>query len=172
MLLLVQIQLPKLDKLIDNRRETANFYLSYLSKYEEFFHFQKETPNGKHVWFGFPVILKDNTPFSVKDITSYMQKRGIETRPIIAGNMARHPAFKLYEHRIAGDLHNADVVMKKGFAFACHHAVDQKAREYIVQTIDAFIAEFLINLAFSKHKAKLYEEESPYCGATDLSVAT
>jgi CDP-6-deoxy-D-xylo-4-hexulose-3-dehydrase len=138
-----QIQLPKLDKLIDNRRETADFYLKHLAKHSEFFHFQKETPKGKHVWFGFPVILKDNAPFSVKDITTYMQQRHIETRPVIAGNMARHPAFKMYEHRIAGDLSSADTVMKKGFAFACHHAVDQHAREYVVQTIDSFIAEFV-----------------------------
>ena len=142
-----QIQLPKLNKLIDNRRETAAFYLNYLSKYAEFFHFQQETPKGKHVWFGFPVILKDSAPFSVKEITHYMQQRGIETRPIIAGNMARHPAFKLYAHRIAGDLHNADTVMKKGFAFACHHAVDEQARQYVVETIDAFIANFMSNQA-------------------------
>ncbi|EKD70272.1 MAG: hypothetical protein ACD_46C00581G0007 [uncultured bacterium] len=138
-----QLQLPKLDGFIEKRRETADFYRRYLSKYEEFFHFQSETPKGKHVWFGFPIVLKDSAPFSVKNITSYMQQRGIETRPIIAGNMARHPAFKLYQHRIAGDLHHADTVMKKGFAFACHHAVDQQAREYVVHTIDSFINEFM-----------------------------
>lgn len=138
-------QLPKLDGLIEKRRETAAFYQKRLSKYEEFFHFQKEEPKGKHVWFGFPIILKDNTPFSVKDITSYMQQNHIETRPIIAGNMARHPAFNMYEHRIAGDLSAADTVMKKGFAFACHHAVDANAREYVVSTIDNFIENFMSN---------------------------
>ncbi len=79
----------------------------------------------------------------MKDITSYMQARKIETRPIIAGNMARHPAFKMYQHRVAGELNGADTVMHKGFAFACHHAVNQAAREYVVNTIDAFIAEFM-----------------------------
>jgi CDP-6-deoxy-D-xylo-4-hexulose-3-dehydrase len=138
-------QLPKLDGLIEKRRETAAYYQKHLSKYEEFFHFQKEEPKGKHVWFGFPIILKDKTPFSVKDITSYMQQQHIETRPIIAGNMARHPAFNMYEHRIAGDLSAADTVMKKGFAFACHHAVDEKAREYVVSTIDTFIENFMSN---------------------------
>lgn len=137
-----QIQLPKLDGFCDNRRETAAFYRDYLQKYEEFFHFQTETPKGKHVWFGFPIILKNNCPFSVKEITSYMQQRQIETRPIIAGNMARHPAFEMFEHRLVGDLHHADTVMKRGFAFACHHAVDMNARKYIVETIDSFIAEF------------------------------
>ncbi|OGT51005.1 MAG: hypothetical protein A3E84_05790 [Gammaproteobacteria bacterium RIFCSPHIGHO2_12_FULL_42_13] len=136
-----QIQLPKLDNLIDKRRETAAFFQQQLAKYEEFFRFQQETPKGKHVWFGFSVILKDNAPFTVKDITNYMQQHHIETRPIIAGNMARHPAFKLYQHRIGGDLSSADTVMKNGFAFACHHAVDQQAREYIVNTIDTFIKQ-------------------------------
>lgn len=136
-----QLQLPKLDPIVDIRREAADFYAAYLSKYEEYFHFQQETPKGKHVWFGFPIILKNNAPFNVKDLTSYMQQRHIETRPIIAGNMARHPAFKMFEHRIAGDLSSADTVMKNGFAFACHHAVDKNAREYVVETIDAFIEE-------------------------------
>ncbi|VVC76471.1 GDP-perosamine synthase [Aquicella siphonis] len=138
-----QLQLPKLDGLIDKRRETADFYARHLSRHAEFFHFQQETPKGKHVWFGFPVILKDGTPFSVKDITAYMQQHHIETRPIIAGNMARHPAFNMYEHRVAGDLSSADTIMKKGFAFACHHAVDERARQYVVDTIDAFVEAFL-----------------------------
>jgi len=142
-----QLQLPKLNGFIDNRRETAGFYKKYLSKYDDFFHFQQETAKGKHVWFGFPVILKESAPFSVHEITAYMQQRNIETRPIIAGNMARHPAFTMFEHRIAGDLTNADTVMKKGFAFACHHGVNQAAREYVVQTIDGFIETALANLA-------------------------
>lgn len=147
-----QYQLPKLDGLIDKRRETANFYLKHLAKYQEFFQFQQETPKAKHVWFGFPIILKDNAPFNVKDITGFMQKHHIETRPIIAGNMARHPAFNLYEHRIAGDLSSADTVMKKGFAFACHHAIDAKARQYVVDTIDAFMQE-----ALNKSKTQVKE---------------
>lgn len=134
-----QIQLPKLDAFIAKRRETAAFFEKYLAKYEDFFLFQQETPQSKHVWFGFPVVLKDQAPFGVKDITNYLQKNHIETRPIIAGNIARHPAFKLYQHRISGDLSTADAVMRRGFAFACHHAVNESARQYIVETIDHFI---------------------------------
>ena len=147
-----QHQLPKLDLLIEKRRETASFYLKALSKYEEFFHFQQETPRAKHVWFGFSLILKKDAPFSLKDITAYMQKHHIETRPIIAGNMAKHPAFKLYPHRIGGDLSQANTIMQKGFAFACHHAVDQKAREYVVETIGQFI-DSAVHLSYTKKEA-------------------
>jgi CDP-6-deoxy-D-xylo-4-hexulose-3-dehydrase len=136
------LQLPKLDGFIDNRRETAAFFLQHLAQYEEFFQFQQETPKGKHVWFGFAVILKDSAPFTVQDITAFIQKNHIETRPIIAGNMARHPAFDMYEHRISGELDAADTVMRQGFAFACHHAVDQDAREYMADVIDQFMAQY------------------------------
>jgi CDP-6-deoxy-D-xylo-4-hexulose-3-dehydrase len=138
-----QHQLPKLDALIDNRRETADFYLKHFARYSDFFQFQQETPGGKHVWFGFPFILKKNAPFSVKEITAFLQKNHIETRPIIAGNMARHPAFNMYPHRISGDLSNADTVMNQGFAIACHHAVDHKAREYVVHLIDQFMKQYV-----------------------------
>ena len=78
-----QLQLPKLDGFIEKRRETAAYYLKTLAKFEEFFHFQQETPESKHVWFGFPIILKDNCPFTVKEITSYLQKNNIETLAVM-----------------------------------------------------------------------------------------
>lgn len=140
-----QCQLPKLEAFIEKRRKAANFFLTHLAKYQEFFHFQKETPKGKHVWFGFPIVLKDNAPFTLKEITQFIQSHKIETRPIIAGNMARHPAFKMYAHRISGDLSAADTVMKRGFCLPCHQAVDNKACEYIVNVIDQFMQKYVTN---------------------------
>lgn len=139
-----QHQLPKLDTFVDRRREAAAFFLKQFAKYEEFFRFQHETPKGKHVWFGFPIILKDNAPFTVKEITSFIQSHKIETRPIIAGNMARHPAFNMYEHKISGDLNAADTIMKKGFALACHHDVDTGAREYMAHVMDEFMKKYTV----------------------------
>jgi CDP-6-deoxy-D-xylo-4-hexulose-3-dehydrase len=136
-------QLPKLDGYIDNRRETAAFFLNHMAQYSDFFSFQKEEPKGKHVWFGFPMIVKANAPFNVKEITAFIQANKIETRPIIAGNMARHPAFDMYKHRISGNLDAADNVMQNGFAFACHHAVGKDAREYMVQVVDKFMAKYV-----------------------------
>lgn len=148
-----QVQLPKLDIFNDQRRAAAAYFIKQLSKYEDFFQFQCETPKAKHVWFGFPLILKETAPFTVKDITTYLQKHQIETRPVIAGNMARHPGVKMYPHRISGDLNAADTVMKRGFTFACHHAVDQNACDYIVNIIEQFLAEVANQSQFKQGKA-------------------
>lgn len=135
------VQLPKLDYFNNLRRDAAHYLLKELAKYEEFFHFQQETPKGKHVWFGFSLIVKDNAPFTTKDIAAYLQKHKIESRPIIAGNMTRHPGVKMYQHRISGDLTAADKVMKNGFSFGCHQGTNLDACQYIVDVIDTFIKE-------------------------------
>ncbi|MHB1947011.1 MAG: DegT/DnrJ/EryC1/StrS family aminotransferase [Gammaproteobacteria bacterium] len=137
-------QLPKLNQYIDRRRQAAAFYQKHLSKYSDYFYLQQETPKSKHVWFGFTIVLKENTPFTLKEITSYLQSHGIETRPIIAGNLARHPVFNMLQHRIGGDLSAADAVMKRGFAIACHQDVNNVAAQYVVDIIDAFITEYLV----------------------------
>lgn len=134
-----KVQLPRLDGFNETRRCAAAYFNQHLAKYGEYFSFQHETPKSTHVWFGFPLIVKDEAPFTVKEISTYLQKQRIETRPIIAGNMARHPGVKMYPHRVAGELHSADTIMKKGFAFACHHALSEPACAYVVEQIDAFI---------------------------------
>jgi len=132
-------QLPKLKGFVENRRATQQFYLQNLTKHSNYFRFQQEQEGGYSSWFGFGIVLKENTPFTPKDITAFLNKKGIETRPIIAGNMAKHPALKMYEHRVAGSLDNCDTVMKRGFAVGCHHAVDAAARQYVVDAIDEFM---------------------------------
>lgn len=134
-----QQQLPKLDQLIENRRATYNHYRRALAKHEQFLEFQDEQAKGRSTWFGFGVVVKDNAPFGPKDIARFMNERGIETRPIIAGNIARHPVMKSYEHRVAGTLENSDRIMQRGFAFGCHHAINEAARDYVCATIDAFM---------------------------------
>ena len=134
-----EVQLPKLDGFVKRRQDSAAFFLKNLERYSEFFEFQQPTKNSTHAWFSFPIVLKKNAPFSLKEITAHLQSNKIETRPIIAGNMARHPAMQDYEHRIAGDLSEADNIMKNGFAFGCHHEVNRAACEYVVAQIDAFM---------------------------------
>lgn len=135
-----QIQLTKLNSFIEERRKAAAYYLNHLKQYTKYFLFQQEEANAKHVWFGFPIILKENAPFSLKEITQFLQKYGIETRPIIAGNIARHPALEMYTHRIGSDLSCADYIMKNGFAIACHQAVNNDAREYVIKIMDKFMS--------------------------------
>ncbi len=131
-------QLPKLKDIIKNRRVTYAAYRAGLKKYSHWLRFQDEQENGKASWFGFCITLTQIAPFSLKEITSFLQSRGIETRPIIAGNMARHPALKMFSHRISGTLENCDTVMQRGFAIGCHQAIDTEMVNYAITCFDEF----------------------------------
>jgi CDP-6-deoxy-D-xylo-4-hexulose-3-dehydrase len=67
------------------------------------------------------------------------------------GNAARQPAFKGVPHRVApaksgagrsgaGDLTNADRVMKTGLILPCNHGMDDADIDHIVETSARFLA--------------------------------
>ena len=129
------IQLPKLDGFVDARRESAADYRAKLSSLSDVMDFQEETDKGRHSWFGFPMVLKEDAPFTVAEMRAALNTAKIETRPIICGNIARQPAMKLYEHRVSGDLKHADAVMERAFSVGNHQDVNAAARDYVTSHI-------------------------------------
>ena len=57
---------------------------------------------------------------SVESVKNLFESVGIETRPIIAGNLAKHPSSIRYKLRQAPSLAEADNVLKNGFMIGCH----------------------------------------------------
>lgn len=130
-------QLPKLNEVVEKRRKAFSYYVESLC-HIPYFRFQEEIPNGKSSCFGFSIIL-DGAPFTVTELRQYLEEHGIETRPIICGNIAKQPVMKKYKHRVVGDLHNATNVMVNGFSVGCHQGVTESDVDYVSKTIDEFI---------------------------------
>lgn len=131
------IQLPKLKSFVDARRKSAADYRARLAPLSDVMDFQEETEKGRHSWFGFPMVIKEDAPFTVAEIRNGLKEASIESRPIICGNIARQPAMRLYEHRISGDLRHADAIMNRAFSIGNHQDIDADAREYVVSHIEA-----------------------------------
>jgi CDP-4-dehydro-6-deoxyglucose reductase, E1 len=128
-------QLPKLDDIIARRRAAHSSYVKALS-HIPYLRFQKD--NGKSSCFGFSIVL-DGAPFTVTELRQYLESRGIETRPIICGNIARQPVMAKYEHRVFGDLKNATDVMVNGFSIGVHQDVTQSDVEYVAESMNEFV---------------------------------
>lgn len=133
------VQLPKLAGYVETRRANAAWFRRELAQHGEVFDFQEETPKGRHSWFGFPVKVKPEAPFTVTELTAALNADAIETRPIICGNIARQPAMGLYPHRVVGGLEHASQVMAGAFSFGNHQAIDENARTYVADRIRAFL---------------------------------
>ncbi|MFH0703320.1 MAG: DegT/DnrJ/EryC1/StrS family aminotransferase [bacterium] len=113
-------QLKKLPEFIRIRRENASIFREMFED-SPYFSIQKET--GKSSWFGFALIIKENTSIDRKNIVNALQLNGIECRPIVAGNFAKNEVIKWFDYEISGTLKNAETIDKKGF-FVGNHQFD------------------------------------------------
>lgn len=135
------VQLKKLDRFVEMRRASAAAYRTALQRFDNHFAFQEEAPKGRHSWFGFSLVVREGSKFGARDLMAALGRANIETRPIIAGNIARQPALKHYAHRTVGDLRHSTSVMQRGFSFGNHQAIDDAARAYVVEHIAKFVSE-------------------------------
>ncbi len=144
-------QVAKLEKFIKIRRENADYWTRALNRYPDFITLPKlkEKQASRRVWFGYPIILKEKAKFSRKELTDFLESKGIETRPIMAGNLAEQPALKLFSHRVADKLTNSEIIMDRAFFFGNHQDVGKREREYLVKCFDQFL----------KPRSKFYENK-------------
>ena len=133
------LQIDKIDDFIKARQGNAKKYFTDLESLSDFFTFQVTTKNSENTHFGFPMILKNDKFFNRNEICSFLNKNGIETRLIIAGNLARQPANKLFEHRISGVLNNSDHIMDNGFSVGVHQSLSNDAIYYVTGKIKEFV---------------------------------
>lgn len=133
-------QIGKLDKFIEIRRENARFWTDSLKKYSGYLICHEEREGTKHVWFGYPVTVKPGAPFTRKELVSFLEGKGVETRPIMSGNIDQQPAMKLFDYRKIGELENSRLIMRNSFFIGNHQGIGREEREAIAQYFQEFIS--------------------------------
>ncbi len=132
-------QLKRLDGFLRIREENASYWREAFAPHRRWLGMQEPTARGRSAWFGFPMWVTPDASFTAQQLTAFLSARGIETRPIIAGNIAAQPGLKLYPHRVAGGLPHANRIMRTGFTFGNHQQVNDEARAYVADAVRAFL---------------------------------
>lgn len=137
------VQLEKLDKNMELRNNHFNSHINFLSKYSNFFALPEQNPNAYTCWLAFPMIVKEEAPFSRTDMQIFLEKRNIQTRVVFTGNILRQPMMKNVKHvGDADEFVNADRVMRQGILIACHHGLNEEMMGHLYKSIDLFISQF------------------------------
>lgn len=131
-------QLPKLDGFVTERRSNAKVLTNRLDKYEDYFRFFEEKENAYCSWFAFPFQVRDEAPFSRDEFQQHLEDNNIETRPILAGNLANQPVLEHVDHRIAGSLTGAQKIHENGLFIGNHHRLTDEKLEFIASTVENF----------------------------------
>lgn len=132
-------QIKKLEKFIEIRRENAEYWNKRLGRYSEYLILQKEQKNTRHVWFAYPITVSTKAPFTKKELTEYLEKNLIETRPIEASDITEQPVIDLFKHRIIGPLRNSKFIHRNSFFIGNHQGIGKAEREYVADVIEEFV---------------------------------
>jgi CDP-6-deoxy-D-xylo-4-hexulose-3-dehydrase len=106
---------------------------------EEFLLLPKATKNSEPSWFGFPITVRADAPFSRFDLVQHIESRRIGTRQLFGGNLLRQPAYKGMPMRVVGDLKNADIVTDSTFWIGVYPGLTNEIIDFMVATISEFV---------------------------------
>ena len=137
-------QLKKLPFFLKKRQENYHDFYNFFKKFDNFFTLPKEDDRAQVSYFGFPLLVKEDAPFTKNELMIYLENRKIGTRNVFAGNILRHPAYIKHKKKfkIIGEMENADKIMENGFWIGVWPGIDRTRREYIKKTIARFIQDF------------------------------
>lgn len=135
-------QLKKLPGFIESRKRHWQSLNEGLKPFEEFLILPHATPNSDPSWFGFPITIKPEAPFSRNELVDYLEMRKIATRLLFGGNLTRQPAFQKINYRAIGDLAVTNLVMNRTFWFGVYPGLTQEMLDYVIEAIREFCARF------------------------------
>ena len=128
-------QLKKLPIFIKKRQKNFQYLYDGLKDLEKYFILPEATPNSSPSWFGFPLAVRPEAPFTRDQVVQYLEKHKIATRLLFAGNLVRQPAYcdGDVQYRVVGDLKNSDFVMNRVFWIGVYPGLSRGMLEYILE---------------------------------------
>lgn len=132
------VQLKRLAHFNESRRRIAVQLNLSLTALEEDGHLSliRHDPCVNPAPFGYTVVCK--TRQSRNGLVRHLEAAGIETRPVICGNLVRQPALTHFEYAVSGDLAGANRIMDCGLYWGSHPDMTDDDINYIVETVRAY----------------------------------
>ncbi len=133
-------QLEKLPDFIDARKRNWKLFREGFRDLEDRFILPEPTKNSDPSWFGFLLTVREDAGFSREQIVSHLEKNGIQTRMLFAGNLIKHPCFDEMRlaregYRIVGTLNNTDNVMNNSFWLGVYPGMTADMIAFVIETL-------------------------------------
>lgn len=131
-------QLEKLPEFVQKRKDNYKFLMEQLQDVQDVLVLPKAAPNSDPSWFGFPIFVKEDAPFTRNELVQYLEENLIGTRLLFGGNLLRQPLYQGLNYRVVGDLSNADKIMNCVFWIGVFPRLTEEMLTYVANTIKTF----------------------------------
>jgi CDP-6-deoxy-D-xylo-4-hexulose-3-dehydrase len=95
-------------------------------------------------WYGVPMVLSEKLKYKKKEIISKIEKAGIETRPIVCGNILNQPAIKLFNLNHKNNiLKNSQEIEERGFFIGLENKKTSKDKlNFVSNTLNKILDKY------------------------------
>jgi CDP-6-deoxy-D-xylo-4-hexulose-3-dehydrase len=136
-------QLKKLKTNIKTRQKNFKKQIDFFKNHEDFFENPYQKSNIETAWLAFPILIKEDAPFSRKEFQIHLENKNIQTRVVFTGNILRQPMTDNCKKRIDKEGYaNSDRVMKNGVLLPLHHGMTENMFNRLHATIHDYVAKY------------------------------
>ncbi|MGN0157997.1 MAG: lipopolysaccharide biosynthesis protein RfbH [Brotaphodocola sp.] len=137
-------QLEKFPKFVERRRHNFDRLKAALTGTEDKLILPEPCPNSRPSWFGFLITCREGVDRNA--VVQYVEKHGVQTRMLFAGNLIKHPCFDQMRadgtgYRVAGSLETTDRIMKDTFWIGVYPGMTDEMIDYMAATIREAICQ-------------------------------
>lgn len=126
-------QLKKLDTFTRKRKHNFKFLFENLSEFTDKIILPEGLPKADPSWFVFPITVKKNMGLKRSDIVKFLERKKIETRPILAGNIMNHPAYKGIKFKKIGKLSVSKQILENSFFIGVYPGLEKEELGYVIE---------------------------------------
>ncbi len=128
------------DEIFKKKRKNLLTMTERFGRFEPYLYTITEEPYEKIGPHAFPIILKEDAPFSRNRLVDFMEKRGIDTRSLFLSMPTQCPGFSFLNSKL-GDFPNAEYIGNNGLHIGVHQDIGEEEIEYIMDTVAKFLEE-------------------------------
>jgi len=137
-------QLEKLPGFIEARKKNWQMLRKGLDSMSDLLVLPEPTSRSSPSWFGFLLTVKKEARYTRDEVVSHLEKAGIQTRMLFAGNLIKHPCFDAMRRerqgfRTVGEMINTDRIMRDSFWVGVYPGMTDEMVNFIIDTIRKFL---------------------------------
>lgn len=129
------VQLQRWNKQLENRLKNYGYFHSLATSKE---YLSIQGTRGSPSWFGFACLFKLANKVERKKLYLFLKSRGIESRPIVAGNFATQPVMRMLDIQINGNLEMSNQINDKGLFFGNDQRDLKSEIDYLFDVCDEY----------------------------------
>ena len=133
-------QLIKLKEFNRRRDKLAAIFFKYIDD-QEFL--QRPMVDEKAIpsWFCLPLMIEQESSFTRKDLIEHLEINGVATRPIVAGNLARHPVAEYFPEFQEYEFKGADLIHSQGMYIGLTPFTEEYEIDKLINIFEDFLTK-------------------------------